>query len=120
MKKGFTLIELLAVIVILALIAAIGYPIVSGNIKAAKESASKSQKELIVNAAKYWVSENDHLLSDTVGDIYTLPISTLKNEKYLSANVIKDIESNGSLENGCVKIKTEAHKYIYTFSMECE
>ena len=31
MKKGFTLVELLAVIAVLALIAAIAYPIVTGS-----------------------------------------------------------------------------------------
>ena len=51
-KRGFTLIELLAVIVILAVIALIVTPIVTGIIKSAKDSADLRSAEAYVKAGE--------------------------------------------------------------------
>ena len=107
MKKGFTLVELLAVIAVLALIAAISYPIVSGMIADMKNTASESQKREIIDAAKFWVQDNSALLSDTVGDVYTLTVNKLKEDNYLTNEKLRDIDSDKILKNACVKITTE-------------
>ncbi len=119
MKKGFTLVELLGIIVILALIAAIAYPIVAGNITAAKQSADESQTNFIIESAKYWADENSHLLSDTVGDIYILNLTTLKDAGYFENTTYKDLRNGNLITDGCVKITTGNHKYTYSFEKSC-
>ena len=70
MKRGFTLIELLAVIVVLAIVALIATPIVSGAIeKSKKKSAIESGNNLIKTVELYMVTSKKNygkinLLSD--------------------------------------------------------
>src|SRR5574344_431649 len=73
-KKGFTLIELLAVIVILAIIAIIVTPIITGVIKKAKDSADLRSAEAYVKAGENYFSQS--------------PL----NNSTLDTNVIDDLE----------------------------
>ncbi|MBR1717775.1 MAG: prepilin-type N-terminal cleavage/methylation domain-containing protein, partial [Bacilli bacterium] len=50
-KRGFTLIELLAVIVVLAVVALIAFPIIAGIIEKTKRSAAYRSVEGYVEAA---------------------------------------------------------------------
>ena len=120
MKKGFTLVELLAVIAVLALIAAIAYPVVTNILQDMKENADESQKRIVIDAAKYWVSENDNLLSDTTGDIYTLNVSTLKEGEYITNANLRDLKKSNILNEACVKITTGDNKYIYEYMKKCQ
>lgn len=54
MKRGFTLIELLAVIVILAIIAIIVTPMITGTINSARSSSLKTSAQSIANAAEQY------------------------------------------------------------------
>lgn len=62
MKKGFTLTELLAVLVILGLLLALSYPVISKAVEGYREDLLKKQEENIVLAAKMWGSDNKELL----------------------------------------------------------
>ena len=119
-SKGFSLIELLAVITILAIIALITVPIANRVIKEIREKAEASQEKLVIEGAKIWVSQNSNLLSDEVGDIYTLEVQTIQNSNYLTQKQLKDLEKSKDLDNACVKITTEEHRYSYQFVKECE
>lgn len=72
-KKGFTLIELLAIIVILAVIAFIGFPIVTNVIDQSRISAAERTCDGIV---------------DTVENLYSM--SVLKNPNFGGASVTFD------------------------------
>ncbi len=120
MRKGFTLVELLAVIAILSILALVSFPIVSKVMSDMKGEANKSQEKLIIDASKYWVNDHLNLLSDTVGDIYTLELSTLIEGNYLNKGQVKDLEHDTVLNDACIKITTEAHKYTYQFEKKCQ
>src|SRR5574344_1819345 len=64
-KRGFTLVELLGLIVILAVIAAITIPTVTGIIKKNKEKAYNATVATIIDASKKWSSDNSSMVSDT-------------------------------------------------------
>ena len=59
MNKGFTLIELLAVIIILAIIALIAYPIVGSIIQDAKKKSNKSSENIYIRAVVSAISSKN-------------------------------------------------------------
>ena len=61
MNKGFTLIELLAVILILAIIALIAYPIVGGIINDARDRSNDSSRDLYIRAVISTISSKNAL-----------------------------------------------------------
>src|SRR5574344_2532345 len=87
--NGFTLIELLAVIVILAVIALIVTPIVTGIIKQAKASADLRSAEGYVKAGEDYYAE-----------------ATLKNST-LDTNVINSLELSGTPATGSVVVHSD-------------
>lgn len=88
-KRGFTLIELLAVIVILAVIALIVTPVITGIIKETKDSADlRSAEEYVKAGENYFAS------------------STLNN-KLLNTNVINSLELSSSPATGSVIVNSD-------------
>lgn len=55
-KKGFTLIELMAVIAIIAILAAVLVPSITGYVTRAKVSAVRSEARTLINAAEIYNS----------------------------------------------------------------
>ena len=95
MKKGFTLIELLAVIVILAVIALIVTPIVTGIIESSKKESYKMSVDGIADAASK-KCQASLLTNETIYGVYTVGLDA-------PGNLSLDI--NGSLSgSGIVKI----------------
>src|SRR5574344_2155192 len=88
-NKGFTLIELLAVIVILAIIALIITPIITGVIKKAKDSADLRSAEAYVKAG-----ENYFAKASTSGGT-------------LDSNVIDDLEVSSKPATGNVTVYSD-------------
>lgn len=117
-KKAFTLIELLAVIVILGIIATITVPTIVGLINNAKEDTLEEQKNVIINAADRWGTDNVRKLPKT--SCY-LEIDFLKQEGYISSD--KDIIDPTTNEEmtGCVKVTYDGSKkqYKYTYENTC-
>ncbi len=96
--KGFTLIELLAVIIILAIVALIATPIILDVIEDSRESANKSQVELLLGGleqlyASNMISENLELTEKFKNeeDVYSLIPTT--NEK--PANGLGKVNNEG-------------------------
>ncbi|MBR3199179.1 MAG: prepilin-type N-terminal cleavage/methylation domain-containing protein [Bacilli bacterium] len=110
MKKGFTLVELIAVIVILGLIATIVYPSIVSIINSSKEKAYKSQKVLIVKAAKEWgVKNSAHLPEESC----KISVARLIKEGYIENDEV--INPKGGVFNGNIEIKYENNQYSYTY-----
>ena len=106
-KKGFTLIELLAVIVILAVIALIVTPIVTGIIKSAKEQANARSVEGHISNVEYAISSKilstgkitqyditNDILSEDISvpsnDTIVCSLYTIKSGKVMEAKYCKD------------------------------
>jgi type IV pilus assembly protein PilA len=58
-RKGFTLIELMVVILIVAILAAVLVPVMTGRIRAAKWSEGKAGAGTIVTALRAYISEHE-------------------------------------------------------------
>ena len=90
-KSGFTLVELLAVIVVLAVISAIAFPIVGDIIDNSEEKAYEQQIKTIERAARNWVANNSNLLIEMDSDD-----NMVNRSCYLYLSDLKDL---GYLEN---------------------
>lgn len=93
-KKGFTLVELIGVVVILGLIALVAFPALLNQIKDSKKQVSDSQKEIIISAAKSYVSENKNNYADMSS--FEIPVSDLINGSYLDKNIINSLSNNNN------------------------
>lgn len=76
-EKGFTLIELLAVIVILAVIALIAYPLIGNIINKSKDSSDLATARQVYEAARLYAVEHN------AGTLADVDIATLQTAGYL-------------------------------------
>ena len=87
MKNAFTLIELLAVFILLAIIALITTSVILAVGKDSKESLYKTQKEMVIEAAKKWTIENEYKIDSS----YNLTLEELYDDGYLVPNFNLDL-----------------------------
>ena len=87
MKKGFTLVELLGVIIVLAVIAIIVFPLVNKTIKTNKEKLYNSQLEEIKSGAEKWAYANIEMLPVNDGESVTITLFELKKGGFLTLDI---------------------------------
>lgn len=112
MKKGFTLIELLAVLAIIGVITMIAVPAVGGIINSSKEKAREEQINLIIDAARTYMSSNSKGLPE---ETCNLSIQKLKETGFLTNKDIKDPNKSNKDICGYVIITFNSNKYKYDF-----
>lgn len=118
-RKGFTLVELLAVLVILAVISTIAFPIVSDMIKDSEQRAYEQQIKTFQEAAKNWAADNSSLLIeiDDNDEMYNIScyvtVSRLKEEGYLEAVETIDPTDNTLMDSYVVSLVYEETESQY-------
>ncbi len=120
-KNGFTLVELLGVIILLAVIALITIPTISGAIKTGQENADQQFKDDVVLAAKNWTLDNKGKTKDNGSCNVTL--EAMQNEGYIDKNVkIPSTKTEVDANQICVTIKATSkenrQKKTYTYSYD--
>ena len=116
MKKAFTLVELLGVIIVLAVISLIVFPIVDKSIKTSKEESLNSIIKTIEKAAQEYVVR-EHMGYTTSYD--KVDIDELIATGYLKDNIINPVTNQKM--NGCViyKWQDEYNQYEYEYQETC-
>ena len=112
MKKnnGFTLIELLAVIIILAAIALVAFPVLLNTIKNSENQIDETTEKLVINATKLYIDDNLNDYPKTNGNIYCISFDNLIANKYMEKGII---ESTGvEFTNKVVKVIVN-NSYMY-------
>ena len=92
-KKGFTLIELLGVIILIAIISLLAFPSILNHIKKAQDTIDKTTKNLVITAAKNYVSDNLNYFPKVEGNVFCLTTSELLSKKYLDKTIIEENET---------------------------
>ena len=103
MKKGFTLIEMVAIIIILALISLIVYPVISNIINDNKDELYERQMGELLRLSNAWVAGNAIDLEPREGFSYNLSFDELGQDGYV---IDKDIinPKTGEKFKGCMVI----------------
>ena len=116
MKKGFTLIELLGVLIILAVIALITFPVIDNSIKSSRERSLERTIDAIEEAAYRYSIENDIGYPSEQQALY---LNEIQNKGFLSSSIINPV-TNEDLA-GCVWYywDTNYNQYIFEYDMEC-
>ena len=116
LKKAFTLVELLGVIIVLAVISLIVFPIVDKSIKTSKEDSLNSIIKTIEKAAQEYVVR-EHMGYTTSYD--KVDIDELIATGYLKDNIINPVTNEKM--NGCViyKWQNEYNQYDYEYQETC-
>ena len=116
-KFGFTLIELLGVLILLAVIALIAYPIIDKVLSNAKNQAYERQKDSIIEAASLYVTVNGNYSTSTK----QLSFQTLIDAGFLKEGEILDPRDSSKEMPGCVLYSWSESKnqYIFEYSEEC-
>lgn len=120
-KRGFTLVELLAVLVVLAVISTIAFPIVNNIIDESEEKAYKQQIKTIEKAAKNWSTDNSNLLveiddnDEIVNKSCYITLDRIKYEGYLETNDTINPIDDSNMNNYVVELNydSNSHQYLY-------
>lgn len=119
-KNGFTLVELIATLIILSLVSLIVVPNITSNLKKMKSGISDIQKAAIIDAAKYWASDNIDLLPSTNDSVKYVFLSDLKN--YIDDKIYKNSNEEQFSDNifvaiKCEKIESDNLNYKYSYKL---
>ena len=116
LNNAFTLIELLGVLIVLAVIALITFPVIDNSIKSSREQALERTIDSIEEAA-YQYSIQNNLGYPT--DKQPLYITDMQTQGFLDKEIINPV-NNESL-SGCVWYywDTAYNQYSFEYDMEC-
>ena len=116
-KFGFTLIELLGVLIILAIIALITFPIIDNVLTNSREQAYQRSVDGILEASRMYVTSQG-IVPDT--NTKRLNLQTLINSGFLEDKDVIDPRNNESM-TGCVMYRWDSstNQYKYEYNEEC-
>ncbi len=116
LNSGFTLIELLGVLIILAVIALITFPIIDNSIKSSREKSLERTIDAIEEAAYRYSIENDIGYPSEQQALY---LNEIQSKGFLSSSIINPV-TNEEL-SGCVWYywDTNYNQYVFEYDMEC-
>ena len=116
MKKGFTLIELLGVLIILAVIALITFPVIDNSIKSSREQALERTIDSIEEAAYQYSIQNDLGYPTDKQPLY---ITDMQTQGFLDKEIINPV--NNEILSGCVWYywDTTYSQYSFEYDKDC-
>ena len=118
-KKGFTLVELLAVIVLLTMVGVFSVSVILEKNDEKRDQIDSATKELIITAAKNYVSKNSASFEPKSGNTYCLDLKevlTKEDIENINANSNKEI----TLTNNKVKVTYSQNNINYDVVNDCQ
>lgn len=88
MKRGFTLIELLGVIMVIAVLSLLVFPLIMNQFKKNRSQISDVTKELIEEGARTFVEKDPNTYLKTDGNVYCISLNRLVDSNDLVAPIL--------------------------------
>ena len=111
-KNGFTLIEILGVVVIIAVLSLIVYPLIANQFKKNQNDISKVTRTLLEEAASTYLDSKPNQYVRTNGNIYCVSLSEL----VTAGNLILPLKDTATGEeiptSNKIKITVENNQFI--------
>lgn len=111
-KNGFTLVELLGVIIIIAALSLVVFPLVMNGFKKNKTAISAATKTLIEDAATAYMNENPNMYEKVDGNIYCISLSQIVDSGNLSSPLNDPTTGNEILLSNKVRVTIENRQYM--------
>ena len=117
MKRGFTLVELLGVIVILAIISVLMFPVITNNLKSAQKKIDNSTEQIVFSAADEYIKEKQNNYPLTANATYCITIQNLIDNGNLSEDSLKESSKKGTIvPTGTVRATVNGNIYDYKYN----
>lgn len=119
-KRGFTLIELIWVIILLAVIALITYPLIGTIINSSRQKAYEKQIDELERLSYTWIAKNMEKLSKDASVEYKLTFEELNREGLTSSSIITNPLNNSAIP-GCIIVTYEEanNKFVANYLESC-
>lgn len=111
-KNGFTLVELLGVIIVIAALSVIVFPLVMNQFKKNKNEISAVTKAMIEEAAITYMDENPNTYEKVNGNTYCISLSQLVNSGNLSKPLTDTTTGTEISLAHKVKVTIENRQYV--------
>lgn len=117
--NGFTLVELLGVIVILAMIVLIAYPLITSQVKNTTDKMSAATVSLIETATRSYINDNVNDYPKVNNAEYCIPLNDLAEENYIREAII-DAKTKEEIDLTQVVIaKYKDNKFTFEIKSAC-
>ena len=111
-KNGFTLVELLGVIIIIAALSLVVFPLVMNGFKKNKKEISAVTKTLIEEAATVYMNENPNMYEKVDGNVYCISLSQIVDSGNLSSPLNDTTTGNDIPLSNKVRVTIENRQYM--------
>ena len=116
-KKGFTLMEIMTVIIILAVIATISFPLINNLMKQSKQSLYETQIKLVEDAARKMTLEDTSLLDKNTSSC--IDIESIIKSGQIDSDEIIDPRNNEPITGSVVvTFDSDYNQYDYKYSSD--
>lgn len=114
-KNGFTLIELLGVIVVIAVLSLIIFPIVMNQFRKNRKQISDTMKTMMIDATSLYVDADPNEYIKNNGNIYCISLEQIVNAGYLS-NPLMDLSTGEEIPmSNKMKVSVENLQFHYEY-----
>lgn len=98
MKKGFTLIELLGVILLLALVIMVSFPLINKYLNESNEKVNNAVNLIVFDSVEEYLNDNKNTYPKYSGNVYCLDLKLLVTEGYVADNILDKKQINQTIK----------------------
>lgn len=114
-KNGFTLVELLGVIVVIAVLSLLVFPIVMNQFRKNKKQISETMKTMIIDATSLYVDADPNVYIKNNGNIYCISLEQIASAGHLSKPLMDPGTGEEIPMSNKIKVSVENLQFHYEY-----